>query len=99
MVYTKVPQHIEHSYYTFSVDYHSNNHVLKKISQEYVRRGGDGFYGVVSIPYLEPSLIGKIGLSNMSKWLMSSGGKITGRVMCFKTNYRILMKLIKKLKF
>ena len=95
------PQHIEHSYYTFSVDYHSNKSKVswKKFYKEYVRRGGDGFYGVVSIPYLEPSLIGKkLGSQICQSGLCPVAERLQERVMCFKTNYRDINEANKKIK-
>ena len=68
MVYTsKCPQNIEHSYYTFSVDYHSNKSKVKleKILKEYVEEVGMVLWSCehsISWCYWK-----KIGLSNMSK--------------------------------
>ena len=85
------PPDIEHSYYTFSVDYREDVTGLpwKSFYREYKARGGDGFYGVVAIPYLEPSLIGrKIGGQVLDYGLCKTAEELQKRVMCFKTNYR-----------
>ena len=101
-----IPQHVpngyEHSYYTVSADYLGENQLgvtWKEFYKKYVEMGGDGFYSIVAIPYLEPSLRGKIfggqlyepGLCPISEGLQK-------RVMCFKTNYRDLKAAQQKAK-
>ena len=59
--------------------------------------GGDGFYGNVMIPYLEPALKGKqFGNTILAPGLCPKAEEIQKRIMAFKTNYRDLV--IAKLK-
>lgn len=70
--------------------------------------GGDGFYGIVAIPYTEPALAGKtFGSTKCIPGLCPVSEGLQERVMCFKTNYRdlgvaqekinILVKLLRSL--
>jgi perosamine synthetase len=93
-----IPQEIqlgfEHSYYTFAVDYRGLQD--RKVSwrdfyNQYKQMGGDGFYGNVMIPYLEPALIGKqFGKTILAPGLCPKAEEIQKRIMAFKTNYRDL---------
>ena len=93
-----IPQEVhlgfEHSYYTFAVDYRGLEE--RKVSwkdfyNQYIQMGGDGFYGNVMIPYLEPALKGKkFGNTILSPGLCPKAEEIQKRVMAFKTNYRDL---------
>jgi perosamine synthetase len=82
----------QHSYYTFSVDYRGE-YLLglswKDFYKKYKDNGGDGFYASVSIPYLEPSLIGQTyGNIIFAPGLCPVAEGLQKRLMCFKTNYR-----------
>ena len=104
------PENIVNAYYTFSVDYRgdtAHGTTWKEFYNEYKKMGGDGFYGVVAIPYLEPALEGKkLGSQNLAPGLCPVAEGLQKRVMCFKTNYRdintakekidILVKLLNK---
>jgi len=84
----ETPENCTHSYYTFSVDYRGEERFgvpWKEFYKRYKAMGGDGFYGVVAIPYTEPALIGK-ALCEAGSCPVSEG--LQKRVMCFKTNYR-----------
>ena len=93
-----IPQHVpndcEHSYYTVAADYLGENQIgvsWKEFYNKYLEIGGDGFYSVVAIPYLEPSLRGKlIGNQLCEPGLCPISEGLQKRVMCFKTNYRDL---------
>lgn len=86
------PDSLEHAYYTFSVDYRGeavHGTTWKDFYREYKSMGGDGFYGVVAIPYLEPALVGKtMGSQTFEPGLCPVAEGLQQRVMCFKTNYR-----------
>ena len=88
------PEGYDHAYYTFSVDYRGDekfNVSWKSFYNEYKKLGGDGFYGCVAIPYLEPSLLGKsYGGYLLTHGLCPVAESLQKRVMCFKTNYRDL---------
>jgi len=90
----KTPVGYEHAYYTFSVDYRGHEYLnvsWKEFYQQYKKLGGDGFYACVAIPYLEPSLHGKVfGNYTMKEGLCPVSESLQKRVMCFKTNYRDL---------
>lgn len=90
----RTPAGYEHAYYTFSADYRgekTNNTTWKQFYKKYKEMGGDGFYGAVAIPYLEPSLIGKTyGNCTYGAGLCPVAEALQQRVMCFKTNYRDL---------
>ena len=87
-----VPYDCEHSYYTVAVDYLGDrfiNVTWKEFYNRYIEMGGDGFYSIVAIPYLEPSLRGKIfGSQKCEPGLCPVSEGLQKRVMCFKTNYR-----------
>jgi len=88
------PPGFEHSYYTFSVDYRGETETglnWKDFYQKYKALGGDGFYGCVAIPYLEPALTGRVyGKQTLEKGIAPVAEGLQQRVMCFKTNYRDL---------
>ena len=89
-----IPENCTHSYYTFSVDYHGAdlfNVSWKDFYNRYKELGGDGFYGIVAIPYTEPALLGKtFGSTHCKPGLCPISEGLQERVMCFKTNYRDL---------
>jgi len=90
------PDHIQHAYYTFSCEYKKDlakGKTWKDFYNEFTRRGGDGFYGSVLNPYLEPSIINLFKSEFGSNYyLCPNAEKIQQSVMCFKTNYRNLDK-------
>ena len=90
----------EHSYYTFAVLFKGDE--LKGISwkefyNQYKADGGDGFYGNVAIPYLEPALINKkFGKKILEKGLCPISEELQQSVMAFKTNYRDVNECVKQ---
>ena len=93
-----VPQAVRsgsvHSYYTFAVDYRGETERgvgWKEFYNRYREMGGDGFYGCVVTPYLEPALRGKVyGGIRMEPGLCPLAESLQTRIMQFKTNYRNL---------
>ena len=91
-----LPQHTpetnEHSYYTFSCEYKSeivDGKSWKDFYNEFIRMGGDGFYGSVVNPYLEPSIKHLFSESfHKDYYICPKAEKLQQSVMCFKTNYR-----------
>lgn len=94
------PAECTHSYYTFSVDYRGFDLFglsWKQFYNRYKEMGGDGFYGIVAIPYTEPALAGKtFGSTKCIPGLCPVSEGLQERVMCFKTNYRSLSIAQKK---
>lgn len=95
-----VPTGHEHTYYTFAFDYHGEKArgvSWKQFYNRYLEKGGDGFYGCVVIPYLEPALRGRqIGSAVMQRGLCPKAEDLQPRIMQFKTNYRDLGEARKK---
>jgi len=91
-----LPLGCEHTFYTFAVDYQgeiARGVKWKEFYNRYTQNGGDGFYGCVVIPYLEPALRGKeFGGKKMEAGLCPKAETLQPRVMQFKTNYRDLSK-------
>lgn len=89
-----VPDHSEHTYFTFGLHYSGMKHKgigWKDFYNKYIERGGDGFYSCWKNPYLEPSLRGKrMGNQTFEKGLCPVAEEIQGKIMAFKTNYRDL---------
>ncbi len=94
MVPQAVPAGREHTYYTFAIDYRgekAHGIAWKNFYNRYIEKGGDGFYGCVVIPYLEPALRGqKFGDAVMQRGLCPQAETLQPRLMQFKTNYRDL---------
>ena len=90
----RTPEGYEHAYYTFSAEYRGeavHGTSWKAFYNQYKAMGGDGFYGAVAIPYLEPALLGKTyGATTFAPGLCPVAEGLQQRVMCFKTNYRDL---------
>lgn len=84
----------EHTYYTFAVDYRGETErgvKWKEFYNKYKENGGDGFYGCVLTPYLEPALRGKqFGGYKLEQGLCPKAEALQRRIMQFKTNYRNL---------
>jgi perosamine synthetase len=94
MIPQQVNEGFEHSYYTFAVDYRGateRNVPWKEFYNRYVENGGDGFYGNVAVPYLEPALLNKqFGRVTLTKGLCPVAEGLQQRIMAFKSNYRDL---------
>ena len=106
-----VPKDQINAYYTFSARYTLNdkNKKWKDFYNKYIERGGDGFYGSVMNPYLEPALQNKtFSYQKLDRGLCPNSELLQSQLMCFKTNYRdfesakekveILVNLIKSWK-
>lgn len=93
-----VPQTVNaetvHTFYTFAVDFlgvTARGVSWKEFYNRYKEMGGDGFYGCVATPYLEPALRGKVfGGILMENGLCPHAESLQMRIMQFKTNYRDL---------
>ena len=96
----RTPDNCVHAYYTFSVDFKPaeiDTQAWKNFYKRYVEATGEGFYGVVGIPYLEPALVGqKVGTQTCVEGLCPIAEGLQQRVMCFKTNYRDLSEAREK---
>lgn len=94
MIPQEAPEGFEHSYYTFAVDYRGLEHrgiKWKDFYNMYVEQGGDGFYGNVAVPYLEPALYNKkFGDVILKEGLCPIAEQLQKRIMAFKSNYRDL---------
>ncbi|MDP3683433.1 MAG: DegT/DnrJ/EryC1/StrS family aminotransferase [Ignavibacteria bacterium] len=94
MIPQKVDEGFEHSYYTFAVDYRGmdeRNVSWKEFYNRYIEKGGDGFYGNVAIPYLEPALLNKqFGRVKLVQGMCPVAERLQKRIMAFKSNYRDL---------
>ena len=101
----KVPDGYVNSYYTFTVRYKGDEKFgisWKDFYTSYKKMGGDGFYGGVSVSYLEPALSNKQYLKsgyleasyekffNYYEGMCPVAEKIQSQMMSFKTNYRNL---------
>ena len=90
----------EHSYYTFAVLYKGDEIkgiLWKEFYNQYKAAGGDGFYGNVAIPYLEPALLNKkYGRILLERGLCPVAEGLQQKVMAFKTNYRDVDSCIKQ---
>ncbi len=94
MIPQKVVGGFDHSYYTFAVDYRGKeerNVAWKEFYNRYTALGGDGFYGNVAVPYLEPALLNKqFGRITLHQGLCPIAERLQKRIMAFKSNYRDL---------
>ena len=94
MIPQKVDEGFEHSYYTFAVDYRGleeRNVSWKEFYNRYTEKGGDGFYGNVAVPYLEPALLNKqFGRVKLVQGMCPVAERLQKRIMAFKSNYRDL---------
>ena len=91
MIPQYTPSDRTHSYYTLSVEYRPDSKSLpswREFYQQYKSIGADGFYAVVSVPYLEPSLAGFNFRPTNGDPLCPRAEHLQSNVMCFKTNYR-----------
>lgn len=94
MVPQTVKPGVEHTFYTFAVDYRGETErgvKWKDFYNRYREKGGDGFYGCVVTPYLEPALRGRdFGSGKLEAGLCPKAEALQQRIMQFKTNYRDL---------
>lgn len=104
----KTPRSCTNSYWALGVKYEGEKSIgltWEKFRMEYIKAGGDGFYGAWSVPYLEPvmqkrnfvklnpSVYGnikyEIGMCPIAE-------EIQQKLMVFKTNYRSIEYAEKK---
>lgn len=84
----KVPLSATHSYYTAAIRY-TGNLSWRKIYDQVIANGGDGFYGCVLNPYLEPVFKGKsIGNVILQAGLCPIAELYQPQIMALKTDYR-----------
>lgn len=96
----KVPAGYTHSYYTLAVLYEGKERAgipWEDFRKEYIKEGGDGFYGAWSVPYLEP-VISERQFAKRCPWVYKNirypqglcpvAESIQPKIMQFKTNYR-----------
>lgn len=84
----EVNSHLTHAYYTAAVLY-SGEKSWEDIYNLVISNGGDGFYGNVLNPYLEPAL--RNGSSGSQRWapsLCPNAEKLQPYIMAIKTNFR-----------
>lgn len=102
----KVPGGYENSYWTFTVKYEGEESFgikWKDFYNLFKKNGGDGFYGGLSVAYLEPVMQNKVFLNgylplsddfknlfNYEKGLCPIAEEVQPKMMQFKTNYRNL---------
>jgi dTDP-4-amino-4,6-dideoxygalactose transaminase len=79
----------QHSYYTAGIRY-TGKFAWRDIYNEVIQQGGDGFYGCVLNPYLEPVFKGKRTDSQIwSKGLCPTAEAFQPQVMALKTDFRL----------
>lgn len=96
----KVPDGYTNSYYTLAVKYEGVEKIgvsWEDFRKEYVKAGGDGFYGAWSVPYLESVMVERKYVRrypeiysniNYKKGLCPIAECVQPKIMQFKTNYR-----------
>ena len=96
------PSGYTNSYYTLGVIYDGAKKIgvsWEDYRKEYVKQGGDGFYGAWSVPYLEPVIADRSFVRrcpqiyekvHYPKGLCPAAERIQPKIMQFKTNYRDL---------
>lgn len=78
-----------HSYYTAGIRYTGRSE-WRDIYNEVISQGGDGFYGCVLNPYLEPVFRGKSSnRQNWSKGLCQTAETFQPQIMALKTDFRV----------
>jgi perosamine synthetase len=104
----KTPSDCTHSYYTLGVTFEGQASLgisWEEFRLEYLRQGGDGIYGAWSVPYLEPMIATRQFASrapdiykNVSykEGLCPVAERVQKKLMQFKTNYRDMTLLEKK---
>lgn len=96
----KVPDGYENSYYTLGVLYEGQEKIgvsWKDFWREYIKNGGDGFYGACMVNYLEPVIAERKFVKRCpwvyenvkyEKGLCPVAERVQKKLMQFKTNYR-----------
>jgi perosamine synthetase len=95
-----VREGVEHTYWTFTVRYEGEERFgasWRSFYELYKKNGGDGFYGGLSVPYLEPIMcnseflvrhLGKEVADRYGPGLCPVAESVQPKMMQFKTNYR-----------
>lgn len=79
----------QHSYYTAGIRY-TGKFAWRDVYNEVIQQGGDGFYGCVLNPYIEPVFKGKRTDSQIwSKGLCPTAETFQPQVMALKTDFRL----------
>jgi len=104
----KIPSGYENSYYTFAVLYEGKAHLdisWEEFRKEYIKEGGDGFYGANSVSYLEPVMVDRKFVKRCpwvykniryKKGSCPTAEMVQQKMMLFKTNYRNIALAEKK---
>lgn len=83
-----IPSSATHSYYTAGIRY-TGDLAWRSVYNQVIAYGGDGFYGCVLNPYLEPVFKGKsVGQFIWKAGLCPIAEEYQPRVMALKTDYR-----------
>ena len=106
MIPQKVPADVVNSYWTFTLKYEGEKAFgvsWKDFYNLYKKNGGDGFYGGLSVTYMEPVLVNKPFLKSYlpdidiynnafkyAKGMCPNAEEVQPKMMQFKTNYRNL---------
>jgi perosamine synthetase len=96
----KVPDGYDNSYYTLGVLYEGQEKIgvsWKDFWREYIKNGGDGFYGACMVNYLEPVMAERKFVKRCpwvyedvkyEQGLCPVAERVQKKLMQFKTNYR-----------
>jgi perosamine synthetase len=83
-----IPENSTHAFYTAGIIY-SGKESWAKIYELVIKNGGDGFYGNVLNPYLEPVFIEKSETNQAwNKNLCPVAEQLQPKIMAIKTNFR-----------
>ena len=96
----KCPKDYTHSYWILAVRYEGDSMIgvpWSDFRKEYIKQGGDGFYGAWSVPYLEPVIAENKFMKRLpqiyknikyERGICPIAESIQPKIMQFKTNYR-----------
>jgi perosamine synthetase len=106
MIPQQSPEGVINTYWTYAVKYEGEKELgvsWKEFYDLYLKNGGDGFYGALSLQYLEPAIKNKEWLGtylpeinlykdkfNFKEGLCPIAEELQPKIMQFKTNYRNL---------
>ena len=111
----ETPEYSDNSYFALAIKYDGEKETglsWTEFRTEYIKEGGDGFYGAWSVPYLEPVMSERNFVKRLpdiydnvfyEQGLCPVAEDVQGKLMVFKTNYRNLelakykAKVLKKL--
>jgi len=98
----ETPEYSDNSYFALAIKYDGEKETglsWTEFRAEYIREGGDGFYGAWSVPYLEPVMSERNFVKRLpdiydnvfyEQGLCPVAEDIQKKLMVFKTNYRNL---------